>query len=142
MLKEHVISLRKSKEIFDEIPDFIEMKMCYNNVFNIMTHYVHEGFSSGDWKIAYGFISALDNVLVRHCYIVDNDGDVIDPTVFRFSNHSDRNFNYLTFKELSKDSYIEAVIENNYEPALYNSFIEEESQARKWGLQRNKILLT
>ncbi|AIG26794.1 hypothetical protein BRLA_c024740 [Brevibacillus laterosporus LMG 15441] len=56
----------------------MEMKH-YSNVFYASLH-IKSKFIEGDWKVAYGYMPSVENIMVRHCFIVNEMGEAIDPT--------------------------------------------------------------
>ena len=140
MIKEHELNVELSREVFNKCKDYIESKGCYNNVFNVIQYYSRNFGKDGDWKIAYGFMKSVRNIMVRHAFIIDKDGRVVDPTIIRspYFKDDDSIF-YITFKIFEYDEYINALINNDNQPDFYNVFTEEESQAREWGFKRGLI---
>ncbi|WP_168898374.1 hypothetical protein [Bacillus sp. ISTL8] len=135
------INYEESVRVHKENLRRIEKKMCYNNVFNVVS-YVDDKFHSGEWRVAYGYWTAIDGIMARHCYIVDKDNRVIDPTA-PFSTTKDiRNVDYLTFKIFEDaDEYLELLWEHDREPALYKAFLEEEKKAHEHAMKNNLILI-
>ncbi|MGE6347867.1 hypothetical protein ACQKIY_25665 [Bacillus mycoides] len=135
------INYEESVKVHKENLRRIQKKMCYNNVFNVVS-FVDNKFYSGEWRVAYGYWTAIDGIMARHCYIVDNDNKVIDPTA-PFSTTKDiKNVDYLTFKVFEDaDEYLELLWANNREPALYRAFLEEEKKAHEYAMKNSLILI-
>lgn len=57
------------------------MKECYNNIFNVVTDYIPK-FRCSLWRVAYGYMKVFDNVYCRHCFVIDENNKVIDPTLY------------------------------------------------------------
>ena len=127
-----------SSELYEKHKKIIERKMCYNNIFNIFSAYP-EKFYSGEWKVAYGYVSLMENVYCRHCFILSDDM-VIDPTLINNSLLNDQDKIYYTFKifETAKE-YIDALEKENGLPALYTLLRFEDGDMQKWG-KENGIL--
>ncbi|OMH99340.1 hypothetical protein BTA30_18740 [Bacillus swezeyi] len=47
---------------------------------------------------AYGFISSIENIMVRHCFIVDKEGRAIDLTLFAIKSFDENSHsNHVSF---------------------------------------------
>lgn len=76
------LNVQESEKIYELCRDLIELKMCYNNVANVvLNHYslfkIYKGI-----QIAYGGVSlapALEGAYAKHCFFIYEDM-VIDPT--------------------------------------------------------------
>ena len=137
-MERHLINVEDSKRIFEDMEHIIESKMCYDNVFHVMS-YNHEKFNSGEWQIAYGFVTAIDGIMARHAFIVDSEGRAIDPTLAK-SEHDLSTREYVSFKLLKMDDYLDILMEHKREPALYNAFPEEEKEAFDWAFENHIFL--
>lgn len=113
----YILNVEKSREIYNKYKSRLEVKMCYNNIFKISSLEINK-FYSGEWKIAYGYMSIMDTVLyARHCFILEGN-NVIDPTLFT-NPHPDTNRKYLVFKIFDNYTDYTSSIENeDYKPAL------------------------
>lgn len=117
------------------------MKMCYNNVFNIASDFRYfNKFETGEWKVAYGYYSIFGNFYARHCFIVTDNNEVIDATIFTQSEEKERD--YISFKIFDNFStYTEALWEGNREPALYRLLVEDEKNAHTWAIDNCIVLM-
>lgn len=116
--------------------------MCYNNVFNVIS-FVNNKFRNGEWRVAYGYWTAIDGIMARHCYIVDKDNRVIDPTAPFSTAENVKEKKYLTFKVFDDaDEYLDLLWEHDKEPALYKALAEEEKEAHEYAMKNNLILIT
>ncbi|HDR7263652.1 hypothetical protein [Bacillus sp. CH_203] len=139
MITEHKINIELTEEVYGECSHAIQQKMCYNNVFNVMGYYMDK-FKSGEWKVAYGYYTAVDGIMARHAFIVDiATGDAIDPTAPTLSNGYDYR-KYLSFVILEKDEYLDLIGNEDREPALYKSLREQDTEAQEWGKVNNVIM--
>jgi hypothetical protein len=109
------LDIQASKAIYEKHKDKIEAKMCYNNIFRMVT-YMLPKFQSGEYKVAYGYISICDKSLyARHCFIVCGDS-VIDPTIFAASGNLDAD--YIITKIYDIRDYTKAIEDNDFIPDL------------------------
>lgn len=134
-----VLDYEKSKEVYEQCEQHIEMKMCYNNIFNAVTEFF-EKFRSKEWKVSYGYIKVLDNLYARHCFIVDEYGNVIDPTIFATSNQSDREYYVMSVFD-DVEEYMSAIQDNHFMPELRSHFIKKSKQCTEWAYEKGIILI-
>ena len=110
------LNIQTSKAIYEKHKDKIEAKMCYRNIFRMVTC-MFPKFQSGEYKVAYGYISIFDKSLYgRHCFIVCGDY-VIDPTIFAASGNLDADY-IITKIYDSVDEYMKAIEDNDFIPDL------------------------
>lgn len=130
-LKPLKLGVTTSKEVFLSCDGHIEPKMCYNNVFNVLTYNdtIYQTIVDGDIKIAYGFMTIPNTqVAVRHCFFVDQFDTVIDVTQ-AFLSDDMKESDYFVVKAFTDiDSYLEAISNENREPALYRTLAKEFKQ--------------
>lgn len=75
------LNIKDSKAAYKKFRTAIAVKKCYENVYNIAIA-CPQNFTSGRWRIAYGYMdSGVPCLLLRHCFILDDCGRVIDPTI-------------------------------------------------------------
>lgn len=148
MLTEQTIDVEESQKIKDEMDgllkytDGLRRKRCYHNVFNAITFSnAGEKVRSGEWAIAYGYMSSIENLMVRHCYFVMNENNAVDPTAVLLDNWNVSAFSYLTFKTLNITEYLDLLNEHDLKPALSNAFLEEERLAREWAEEQSLVLI-
>lgn len=135
----YLLDVEQSKAVYNDCKPLLQMKMCYNNVFQVTTEYISK-FRAGEWKVAYGYMTVIENVLCRHCFIIGENGKVIDPTIFTGSGITERE--YYTMKVFDDiDSYFEAIENENYYPALDRYLAEQNKQANAWA-NKNGFILT
>lgn len=141
MLTEYKMNLEKSLEVYNEC-DFIKMKHCYNNVFNMIFPY-HEQFKSGEWRIAYGYYTAIEGLMARHCFILTSEDEVIDPTILATDTFDpEKEKVYVAFKVFgSIKEYLDVLADNDREPALFNVYYDLEMKANEWAKQKQVFLM-
>lgn len=130
----------KSKAVYENCKQYIEIKKCYNNVFQVVTDYISQ-FRNGELKVAYGYVETMAGVYCRHCFIIDENSKVIDPTIH---TNTDPNFyrTYLITKAFDDvDEYLNAIENENYMPALDIYLANETKQAQKWATNNGYILI-
>ena len=134
------LDYEKSKAVYEYCNDRLAVKQCYNNVFNVVTDYISK-FRLGEWKVAYGYMTVFENVMCRHCFIIDENDKVIDPTIFTTTNIcADRE--YISMKIFDDiDVYFNAIEQENYYPALDKHLRENVLQMQKWA-DKNGLILT
>lgn len=131
-MKTHKLDIRKSEEIFNAYEDKIKLKDCYRNIYRVAVENF-EKFKEGTWKIAYGFLPCFD-LYVRHCFIVDETGNAIDPTVIAIqkeTGNKPHSKDYISFAILSYDEYWKLLRECDYYPDLCRSLQSLENQLRE-----------
>ncbi|HHB2481340.1 TPA: hypothetical protein ACORDH_002791 [Bacillus cereus] len=134
------LNYEESARVHKENESRLQKNMCYNNVFNVMT-FNNDKFDNGEWRVAYGYWTVVDGVMARHCYIVDRDKNVIDPTALLSEKNMEK-VKYLTFKIFEDmDDYLNLIWEHDREPALYQAFPKEEEEAHKYAMQNSLILI-
>ncbi|MFP7486445.1 hypothetical protein SFC65_19965 [Priestia filamentosa] len=142
MVLEHQLNIQKSKEVYKALSHSIEIKQCYNNVYNVLTSRYRKQFSSRKWKIAYGYLSSIENIMVRHCFIIDEEGKAIDPTIIATNRLDRAEFpEYISFVVLDEEEYIKELEEAHWYPTLYTSFQEEVGKALEWARVKERVLV-
>ena len=96
---------------------------------------------NGELKIAYGYVSSVNNVLCRHCFIIDEYGNALDPTIFTQTEvNTDREyFSFKTYDDVVE--YLDAIEENRLYVALERVLMAEERQAHEWALNNGYLLV-
>ena len=116
-MRKYKLDYDKSKEIYKSCKSHIKIKECYNNIFNVVTDYI-SNFRSNKWKVAYGYTEVMPLLYCRHCFIIDENKNVIDPTICTNANPN-INREYITIKIFDDiDEYFTAIERENYMPAL------------------------
>ena len=137
-MKKYLLDVEQSKAVYSDCKPRLQVKMCYNNVFNVITEYISK-FRAGEWKVAYGYMTVFDKLLCRHCFIVNEDGKVIDPTIFLGSANTEREYYAMkVFDDV--DVYFEAIESDGYFPALDKYLAEQNKQANIWANENGFIL--
>lgn len=134
------LNIEQSKRVYEECKPYIEFKMCYNNVFHCVTDF-NGKFRSGKWKVAYGYVETMAGVYCRHCFIIDENNKVIDPTIF---TNTDTNYHrtYLLLKAFDDvDEYLAAIEWDNLMPALEGYLQDDTKEAYKWAENKGYILI-
>lgn len=114
----------RSIELYQKNKCYVEQKMCYNNVFNIMNHddEVLIKIVKGEWKIAYCFFKVFDdkNIYVRHsCFLDVLRGEIVDATSTLLSSFKTRQkLEYRLIHAFDYNEYMEALNTYHREPAL------------------------
>ncbi|MEK5036277.1 hypothetical protein MKY96_33030 [Paenibacillus sp. FSL R7-0302] len=145
MIKEHTLEPDLSQSLYDEHTDCVSIKNCYINIFNIAIENLYK-FDFEGWKIAYGYMSSVDNLMVRHCFIVNRAGQAIDPTIFAIGNRNDETVArkiYASFKVFDDlDEYAKAIEDNKNIPDLLRPLMPLDiSFESTWAKPKSKILI-
>ena len=134
------LDVNKSKEVYDTCKDRIKQKECYSNVFNIMD-YDPKPFRDGTWKISYGYVEAMSGLYCRHCFIVDKDDRVIDPTTFTHKEPPTQRAYYVMYIFDDLDDYLSAVLSEDCMPSLDLYFKDDDKAAFKWAKNNNLLFV-
>lgn len=135
------LDAKKSKAVFKHCRN-IQMKECYNNIFNVVTDYIPK-FRCSLWRVAYGYMKVFDNVYCRHCFVIDENNKVIDPTLYTTERQDiDGKEYFVSYIFDDIDGYFEAIENNDYMPALEYYLKENDAQARKWAAENRCILIS
>lgn len=118
MYKKLKIDYELSKKVYEEYKNVIKIKGCYYNVAMIIASANIEllrnlKISFGAWQIP---ISDNDsNLFAKHCFFVKGD-DIVDPSYFATNKGND--IDYMIFKTLTIDEYLEYLIKDNFDASL------------------------
>lgn len=144
-IRKHKLNIELSKEVHEDIKEFLAVKECYVNVFYVMANF-EDKFRDGEWKVAYGYMRVLpdDNMMVRHCFVVNEKGEAIDPTLFThgyFKETTDKEHtSFIIFDDV--EEYIQMVLGNDDMPDLLIPLMETEREvAGKWAKEEGLVLL-
>ena len=138
-MKEYKINIDKSKEVFNKCKSHIAIKECYNNVFRVSTDY-SKNFNNNKWRVTYGYMTVTVNLLCRHCFIIDENNEVIDPTILlTFKGEAPQYFAMKIFDNYNE--YLSAIERERRFPALNFYLRNEDFQAEKWAQKNNYILI-
>lgn len=137
-MKTNKLNLSESKRVYRAYEDLIQPKECYKNIFNLFTEL--DELQEGRWKVAYGYMPCVDNIFIRHCFIVNENEEVIDPTAMLY-NRKELGENYLIFAVLDKDDYIDTLWEEEGYAALWKHFREIEKNLIDECFQKGLVLM-
>lgn len=140
-MEKHSLNIEMSKTVYRACRKQIVQKQCYLNIFHAAMHY-SEKVTSGEWKIAYGYfsITGFDKLLARHCFFLDEEDRVIDPTLFARSDIA-RNPDYYVMKVFSTYSdYLHALNEADGYPDLCRTLRPLEQQVYLWASEHGFAL--
>ena len=139
-MKKHIIDIEKSREVYNSYSDNIKVKECYNNVYHVFEMNIDK-FRDGKWKIAYGYAEVMAGLYCRHCFILDENGAVIDPTIFAQEEPRAESEYFVTAVFDDVDEYLDAIENNDYMPALYKHFIAYDIKAQAWAKEHGMIFV-
>lgn len=141
MVKEHKLNVELSKQVYEQHKEYIKMKQCYNNIYNVYERSIHT-FSKMGWKIAYGFVTAHENLMARHCFIVTKENEVIDPTFVSLSHFDEsEEYLYLSYELLEPREYLSKLEKNDCDPSMMKSYIFKQEELRIYGLEKGLIFM-
>lgn len=141
MIRFHNLNAEQSLEAYTKASGFMEMKQCYCNVFYV-PHFFGKKFLSGEWRVAYGYMSSVQHYMVRHCFIVNKKGEAIDPTRHTTTRLIDDRM-YVSFYVFDTyKEYVEAVSANDGVPDLLGVLDEyERGLFEEWAPENGKVLM-
>lgn len=141
MMKMHRLDLETSRKVYQKLSKRIEPKLCYNNVFNMVSAYQGE-FMDGRWKVSYGYVRTLPNVYCRHCFVLDTEsGLIIDPTVLSTGNPTEERDYYIMKAFDSFGEYISAIGKEHNLPALEHYLKNEDINACKLAFENGLLFI-
>lgn len=139
-MEQHFLNTELSREVYKKYRRGIKAKECYTNVFFILSKEFSK-FKSGEWRVAYGFVSSIDHIFCRHCFILERDGRVIDPTMFA-SDRDTTERTYFVMKAFEKiEDYISAIDAENGYPSLGRHLLKAEMKAQEWGAKNGYLFI-
>lgn len=134
-MRKHNLNVELSREVYEDFKDCIEPKMCYNNVFSVFD-VNNKTFREGKWKVAYGYVEVMAGLYCRHCFILDENGVVIDPTIYTQSEPPLQREYYTMYVFDDVDEYLMAIEDNDLMPALDKYLREQDKQAQIWAREQ------
>lgn len=134
------LDIDKSKEVYEYFKDCIKVKECYNNVFNVFD-LSNKTFREGKWKIAYGYVEVMAGLYCRHCFILDENDNVIDPTLYTQTELPLSREYYVMAVFDDVDEYLNAIESNDLMPALDKYFREQDRHAQQWARENGIIFV-
>lgn len=139
-MEQHFLNAELSEAVYKKYKRGIKAKECYTNVFFLLSKEFSK-FESGEWRVAYGFVSSIDCIYCRHCFILERDGLVIDPTMFASErDNSERIYFVMKTFERTED-YISAIDSENGYPALGRYLRRIEMEAQSWGAENGYLFI-
>lgn len=138
-MRTYKLNFEQSKAVYERCKEYIKVNHCYNNIFEVVTEYM-SNFRSGKWKIAYGYTEVMVLMYCRHCFILDENETVIDPTIFVQNDQSNRDY-YVTATFEDVDEYLMAIENEGCMPALTKYLREQDIRAFIWAKENNIIFI-
>lgn len=141
IMKQVALDLETSKALYLKHSKRFAVKECYNNIYRAIIENFPKA-RTGKWKVAYGYYSICEmpNLLARHCFIIDDKDNVIDPTIFTHKK-PDVNHQYFIMHVFdSLDDYLAEIARADYKPALISFLRPYEKQAYMWAQTHNYYL--
>lgn len=143
MITKHSLNYEQSEEVYSKCKLEIEVGACYNNVFSVIMSY-KDKLNLKQWKIAYGYYAVFGDMMARHCFIVNEQGEAIDPTIFTHTHngpHNDEEYQSFYLIDNLHD-YIKLLSnEYNHNPNLLISLRENEQEMFRWATENDRILI-
>lgn len=134
------LNLAATTDILSRCKSKVAKKQCYANVFHVATSCMQK-LTSGEWRIAYGFVFSTQNIYVRHAFFLDQDDKVIDPTPFSGKKDRERE-QYFVFKTFGTVSeYLDAINQEGGYPALSRFLRVEEQKLQQWGYENGYLFI-
>lgn len=139
----YIFDYETSKAVYERNKKYVEQKMCYNNIFHVITNEMRH-CKENNWKVAYGYISIDDDnrLYARHCFLLDGN-NVIDPTIIVNHEGEETHREYLVFKVFDTyKEYINAIEhEKGYYPALENTLRKQDLEFCKKGVENGLFFI-
>ena len=135
------LNIEQSEQLYRKGRKHYEPKMCYMNIYNMaysLDNYAR--FQSGKLKIAYGYKSSVANLLVRHCFVINDAREVIDPTLFCQPEPDVNSVYYVMYEFPTMKDYWAALEKEGYYPALLSFLRSHNALAHQWA-QANGFIL-
>lgn len=139
-MRKHKLDLKQSKVVYEHCKQYIQIKHCYNNVFEVVTDYISK-FRENEWKVAYGYTEIMAGLYCRHCFILDENDNVIDPTLYAQNKQQLERAYYVMAVFDDVDEYLKAIEENDLMPALEKHLREQDKQAQQWANENGVIFI-
>ncbi|MCW3793790.1 hypothetical protein OM416_19540 [Paenibacillus sp. LS1] len=142
MINYHPLNFEQSEEVYNTCKQKIEAGACYNNIFSVMMASKTK-LNSKQWRIAYGYYAVQGNIMARHCFIVNEQGEAIDPTLLTHKNRVlNEDEEYQSFYLIDNlNEYIELISDSYSNPDLLSSLKEKEQEFFEWARSNDKILI-
>ena len=140
-MRRATLDVEKSREVYEYFKDYIKVKECYNNVFNVFD-LSNKTFREGKWKIAYGYTEVMAGLYCRHCFILDENDRVIDPTLFVQTDPPLTRDYYVMTVFTNIDDYLCAIEDNDLYLALDKPLRKQDQQAQQWARNNGLIFIS
>lgn len=143
-MKKHELNIPLSREIATKYNKVLRVRECYQNIARCADAYL-PSFTTGKWKIAYGYYTAspkIPHLLARHCFILDENDCVVDPTIMlRHEDSELSGYEYFVMKSFDdyKD-YLRAIIRDRYYD-MTKTLLPYDRRATIWANQNGYLLL-
>lgn len=139
-MEQYFLDTEQSCAVYNKYKKIIKPKECYTNIFSVLSQEFSK-FESGEWRVAYGFVSSIDCIYCRHCFILDKNDRVVDPTMYA-SERDTTNRIYYVMKVFDKlKDYISALDAEDGYPALGRYLRRAETKAQEWGNQNGCLFI-
>lgn len=141
IMQQVTLNAEKSRELYQKTPKHYGVRECYTNIFRAITDNISKAFA-GDWKVAYGYysIGEFPNLLARHCFILDEENHVIDPTIFAQEKIDLSHSYFVMYVFSSFNAYLDVLKEEGYRPGLVRYLQPYEQEAHTWAREHNYYL--
>ncbi|PGK52113.1 hypothetical protein CN918_30440 [Priestia megaterium] len=135
-LTPHLFNLEKSVKVYNTCSSKIKKKACYNNVFHALTATIAD-FKEKGWKVAYGYISSFENLRIFHCYILDEQNEVVDPTYINLHGKKPEEIpTYYTLETFDFNAYMKKLKECDHDPSFFKYFMMKKNRTVMWGMEQ------
>lgn len=140
-MKVQRIDKEKSHQMFQEFQSEINSQACYDNVYSV-SHLRDFQKDYGDWKIGFGYFGSTSFMVKRHAYFISPEGTIVDPTAFSYDHSTEfiEAQEYVTFKEMSKEEYLDYLGED-MNTSLKGSMKQDEKNLYRWLIENGVMLV-
>lgn len=133
------LNAERSKAVFNSCSEYVKVKECYINVFRVACTFF-EKMRFGEWRIAYGYMTSSVGLLIRHCFLIDENNAVIDPTLYAQNTvDEDRSYYVMKVYDTFSEYFDDVDKEDNY-PALSRTLRTYDERAHIWGRENSFFL--
>lgn len=133
------LNAERSKAVFDSCSKYVKVKECYINVYRVACTFF-ENMRFGEWRVAYGYMTSSIGLLIRHCFLIDENNAVIDPTLFAQDTVDDDRSYYVMKVYDTFSEYLNAVEKEDNYPALSRTLRPYDERAHTWGRENSFYL--
>lgn len=130
------LNKEKTLHMFSYTKEHVQRGLCYNNAVEVLVQYHAEDFTNGLYQVGYGYVGYTNGPLVRHCFIVTNEDEIIDLSAL--TTHTEETFRsvqdtvYVVFAKLTLDELKTLLALNDWDLVLAKPLKDKEMEAKAY----------